>query len=188
MSGLKNLINKYKFIAKTMPEERQKEALVMANEGLALVLERLGEGIGADGVKFPPYSTKVFPWWLLDSDDFNSSSKVKAFKKKAKKSAKKDKSDTKNQSYKAFRKAYGVPTDKRTHTLDGDMLRSVHAVIESHDKYKTSVTIKSKDDLNQNKLNWNSNRVGISLLKWSKSEQELISELNRERVNKKLRA
>lgn len=180
--GIKNLIDKYTKIRNLLPEERRKEALKMANDGLALTRSDIqNEGKGYDGQKFPLYSKNIFPYWLIRADSFNASNKVKKFKKRA---AKKSKKDPAEGSYHAFRKAYGVPTDKRTLTLDGDMWKAVFAEVESHDEFVTTIVIQAKDEENQNKIGWNSNKLGGSILRWSEPTKKIIRELNQERLNK----
>lgn len=175
MSGIRNLLNKYINILKQIPEDRKTNALIMGNDALALTVDRLiNQGVGANGEKFKTYSKREFKYFLVKPSDFNASSKVSKFKKDAR--AKKIVG-----SYENMRKYAGLPIDKRTHSFNGDMLKSIFASIESHNIFRTVVILKAKDKENQNKVNWNSNKVGQNILSWSKAEKELVKELNEDR-------
>ena len=178
MSIFKKLIDKYNGIIKEITDERLNLSLIMASDTFQLVAERIQEtGTGADGVKFPLYSKNLMPYWLINPSDFNGSAKIAKFKKDAAKGKN-------NGSYDALRKVYGVPTDKRTLTLDGDMFKSIVPTVESHTKTKTVVVLRAKDKTNQNKVNWNSNQLGINILSWSKEEDEFMGLLNKKRIEK----
>ena len=181
MAGLQNIVNKYTRIAKELPAQRQQLALIMATDANALVVDRIqNEGVGADGNKFKLYSENLFPYWFMKPSDFNASSKVTKFKKDASKGKN-------NGSYKAFRSAYGLPTDKRTLTVDNTMWSDIHVEIESHDRNQTTVITKASTEDSQNKVNWNSNQLNINILSYGEEEKQLIEELNEERVNKLLK-
>lgn len=182
MSGLRNLINKYTSIAKELPAQRQKLALIYAHDAHAITANRVqNTGIDARGNKFKQYSDKPFNIGKLNSKDFNAPSKIEKFKKDVAKGKIKG-------SYKALRAAYGLPTDKRTLTFDGDMFKSIEQVVVFHDEYKTIVEIrpKDKDKVNTEKVNRNSRIVGINILAFGKVEKDFLFDLNQERINKLL--
>ena len=57
MAGLRNLIEKYTSIAKELPEQRQKLALIYAHDAHMVTQDRLvNKGVNARGEKFPKYS------------------------------------------------------------------------------------------------------------------------------------
>ena len=177
MSGLRELTQKYASKLKDMPEKRKEFALKIAFDSFALVAYRIQNyGIDANGNKMKGYSTAKMPYWKLDPTDYNGSGKVSRFKK--------DAADGKViPSYKTFREYYGLPTDKRTLTFDGDMFKSIEPFISEHTEVLTEVTIKSKDEKNQKKVNVNSNIVGINILSFGDDEKDFIREANEKRVN-----
>ena len=179
MPGLRDLINKYTTIAKQLPEQRQKLALIYAHDAHAITQDRLvNEGKNANGVKFKSYSKSFIAHKLLPSN-YKKPQVVAKFKK----DAQLGKNDG---SYEAFRKAYGRRTDIRTHNVDNDMLQSIEQVVVFHDEYKTIVEIRAKDKENTRKVNANSRIVGINILAFGKAEKDLLFDLNKERINKLL--
>lgn len=181
MPGLKDLIDKYKKIAKEMPEQRKRLALIYAREAHAITANRIqNTGINAEGQKMPLYSERPFNLGKLNPDTFNAPSKIIKFKKDA--SLKKN-----DGSYKALRKAYGLPVDKRTLTFDGGMFKSIIQEVTEHNELKTVVEIKANNEEEQEKINSNSNRVKSNILSFGKDEKELIRSLNEERVKNLLK-
>lgn len=181
MSGLRNLIQKYTSIAKELPEKRQKLALIYAKEAYALTADRIqNEGIDARGAKMKGYSDKPLKHWLINPSNFNAPGKVQKFKKDASKGLN-------NGSYKAFRAAYGLPTDKRTLTFDGTMLKSIEQVVTYHDEYKTIVEIRPQDVATKKKVDNNSRIVKVNILAFGKDEKDFLSDLNRERLQQLLK-
>lgn len=176
MSGLGKMANKYAKILQAMPEDRQRLALIVAADAHALTSNRIqNNGIDANGDKMKLYSRKPLPYWKLNESDFNAPSKIKKFKADA---GKKKIEPT----YENLRKAYGLPTNKRTLTFDGEMWKSIEQVVTKHDETITEVTIRSKDNVNQNKINHNSRIVGINILQFGSDEQEFIRESNEKRI------
>lgn len=181
MSGLASLVEKYKKIAKEMPEQRKRLALIYAHDAHAITANRIqNTGINAEGQKMPLYSENPLPLFFFDGSKTNAPSKAEKFKKDVKKGLIES-------SYKNFRKAYGLPVDKRTLTFDGDMFKSIGQEVVEHTDLKTVVEIKAKDQENQNKVNWNSNMVKSNILSFGKAEKELIRSLNEERVKNLLK-
>jgi len=180
MSVFTDMVNKYSKIAKDLPAIRLKLAIDAANDGLALVVERLQEhGEGAEGQKFERYSEAMMPYWLINPNNYKGAGKVARFKKNA--AAKRN-----NGSYRALRQAYGLPTNKRTFTFEGDMLLSLEVFVESHTEGKTTVVTKSRSREEQDKINWNSGMVDSNILSYNKEEIEFISQANLKRVQKLL--
>ena len=180
MSGLRDLINKYTRIAAEIPEQRQKLALIYAKEAHAITQDRLVNlGVDARGTKFKPYSEKYIAHRLIPNK-FAKQGVVVKFKKDAQ-------AGKNNGSYRAFREAYGRPTDKRTHNLDNNMLQSIEQVITFHDEYKTIVEIRPQDKETKRKVDANSRIVNINILAFGKDEKEFLSDLNRERIQQLLK-
>jgi len=176
MGGIKNLIEKYTRIAKELPEQRQKLALIYAHDAHAITAARIqNTGIDARGNKMKPYSDRPFNTSKLDPSKFNAPARVVKFKKDA--AAKKN-----NGSYKAFRQAYGLTVANRNLTFDGVMFKSIEQVVTYHDEFKTIVEIRAKDKENQRKVNANSAIVKINILAFGKAEKDLLSDLNKERI------
>ena len=181
MPDIKQMITNFKRIVSDLPETRQKLALIMAADAHALTADRIqNTGVNSRGEKMRLYSENPFNLGLLNPTDFNAPSKVEKFKKDASKGKN-------NGSYAALRRAYGLPTDKRTLTFDGDMFKSIEQVVTEHDNDKTIVSIKAKDRANQNKVNWNSGMVASNILSFGDDEKELIRELNKKRIKELLK-
>jgi hypothetical protein len=181
MSVFTDIVNKYSKIAKDLPTIRLQLAMDAATDGLQLVIERLQErGEGAEGQKFDRYSEAMMPYWLINPNNYKGSGKVSKFKKNA--AAKRN-----NGSYRALRKAYGLPTDKRTFTFEGDMLLSLDVFLESHNADETIVVTKARSRGEQDKVNWNSGMVDSNILSYNKEEIEFISQANLQRVQKLLK-
>lgn len=178
MSAFQSIIQKYTKVANQLAEDRLANAMLMAADAHALVAERIQEtGVDANGDKMETYSENLMPYWLLNESNFSSPSKIRRFKKNA------DKGKN-NGSYSALRKAYGLPTDKRTLSFDGNMWKSIIPVLERHDDKVTIVVLKARDEENQDKVNWNSASLGINILAFSESERQLLNSFNRERITK----
>ena len=176
MSGLRELTNKYAEKLKDMPEKRRNFALTISAEAFNFVAMRIQNyGVDAEGNKMKGYSTAKMPYWKLDPTDYNGSGKVSRFKRDAA-------AGKVIPSYKTFREYYGLPTDKRTLTFDGDMFKSIEPFISEHTEVLTEVTIKAKDEVNQKKVNVNSGIVGINILSFGDDEKEFIREANDERI------
>lgn len=180
MSGLRNLIDKYTTIAKELPKQREKLALIYAHDAHAITANRVqNTGTDARGNKFKKYSERPFNWSKLNETDFNAPAKIRRFKKDAKE--KKN-----NGSYRALREAYGLPTNIRTLTFDGAMFKSIDFTVTYHDEFKTIVEIRANNKENQLKVDQNSRIVGINILAFGKDEREFLAELNKERIQKLL--
>lgn len=180
MAGLANLINKYTIIAKELPEQRQKLALVYAHDAHAITANRIqNTGTDARGTKMKSYSKRPFNWSSLNENKFNAPSKIKKFKKDA--AEKKN-----NGSYEALRQAYGLPTNIRTLTFDGTMFKSIDFTVTYHDEFKTIVEIRANSKEQQLKVDQNSRILGINILAFGKGEKEFLADLNKERIQKLL--
>ena len=87
-------------------------------------------------------------------------------------------------SYKAKRQAFGLPVDKRTTTFTGDMWADIRPEIESSTATRTVVLIKARSSENQEKVNYNSKIIGLSILGPNTLEQKYITDSNQERIDK----
>jgi hypothetical protein len=172
--SITTLKTKFARIVDDLTKNREKYALNYAGDLIALVNDRLiNEGIDANGKKFPLYSDTnlgtLTPFITSKSNAPKKGSKVKSG------------------SYTQIRKALGLPIDKRTHSFNGEMLKSIDAKVEESNKYLTIIEIKSKDAFNQKKLLYNSNRMKINLLLASKKEKAIIDQANKERLRNLLK-
>ena len=176
MAGLRNLIEKYTSIAKELPEQRQKLALIYAHDAHALTAQRIkNSGIDARGSKMKLYSDRPFNLGKLNPNDFNAPSRIIKFKKDAAK-------NKNNGSYKALRQAYGLPVDHRNLTFNGTMWKSIEQVVAYHDEFKTIVEIRPKDPRTKMKVDNNSRIVKVNILAFGKEERDLLADLNEERI------
>ena len=175
MAGLRNLIDKYTAIAKGLPEQRQKLALIYAHDAHMVTQGRLvNKGVNARGEKFPKYSESFIAHKLIPSNYYKSEV-VKKFKSDAN-------AGKNNGSYRAFRAAYGRRTDIRTHNVDNNMLQSIEQVVAYHDEFKTIVEIRPKDPRTKMKVDNNSRIVKVNILAFGKEERDLLADLNEERI------
>lgn len=161
---------KFARIVDDLTKNRQQNALNFAGELIALVNDRLiNEGVDANGKKFPLYS----------ENNLGLKTALDVIAKSNKPGAKLKPGQT---SYKDIKIALGQPIDKRTHVNKGDMLKSIDAIVAESNKYLTIVEMKSKDAHNQKKLNENSARMKINLLRANKKEAAIIDASNQERL------
>jgi hypothetical protein len=176
MAGLQDISQKYSKILNEMPKQRERLALIFAKDAFALVANRIqNSGIDKDGEKMPLYSRAPLPYWKLNENEFNAPTKIKKFKS--------DSAAGKIQpSYESLRKAYGLPTDKRTLTFDGAMFKSIIQEVTRHEDYITEVTIKSENRKDQNKVNSNSKIIGKNILSFGDIEGKFLRELNEKRI------
>lgn len=178
MGTFRELATAYEAKIRALEESRKTNALVIAGDMVALVINRVqNKGIGADGEKFEKYSTNPLPLFFFK--DGNSKSKSDKFKA----DVKKKKAEP---NYETYRRYLGLPTDKRTLTVTGDMFRKVRQEIIEHNQFVTIVEIRGGDAFSQNKVNWNSNDLGGSILRPNKQELAMVERANKERIRKVL--
>lgn len=175
------LRDRYAKVIQDLANNRNKEALVIAGDLTALIIDRnINDGTNKDGEKYDKYSKNPLPLFYFDEDNSNSPSKTKSFKEKAKKKEI-------IPSYENYRKFLGLPTTKRTHVVTGAMFKSIRPEIIQQTKTVTVVEIKADNRKDQDKLNWNSNKVGGSIISASDREKEIVNIANKERIRKSLR-
>jgi len=169
--------NELKGKIETMIAERQKFALIASGDLVAMIADRLtNDGVDADKNKFPSYSENELPLFYFKGQKTNRSGAYDSFEKKVRKGL--------VSSYKNWREHNGLPTDKRTHVFTADMIKSIRPEVIEDTDVRTVVEIKSRKDDLQKRLNWNSNRMGISLIKPTEDEKLFVEELNTERFRK----
>jgi hypothetical protein len=162
-----------------LQNERQQFAMIAAMDLTALIADRLtNDGVDGNNSSFPGYSENPIPLYYFGQQKTNRSGAFDSFKKKVKQGV--------VPSYKNWRQHNGLPTNKRTHVFTGDMLKSLRPEVIEDSPYKTVVEIKSRKNDLQERLNHNSARMGISLLKPTSDEQMFIQELNENRIRKVL--
>ena len=194
MSDLKDLANKYKKAVVELNTNRELFALQVAKDAHALTANRIqNKGINAEGEKLSAYSRKHMPWWFLNPSDYPSQGKIEKFKKDARTEeakAKKEKRDPNPDkvSYYGLRKAYGLPVDKKTLTFTERMFSSIVQEVEKSTDTSTTVIIKGNNSTEQAKINFNSAREKTNILALDKNEKEMVSEANRLRIEKLLKA
>lgn len=175
---LSDLSRNYASKIKELEETRKSNALVIAGDYTALIVNRVqNQGVGSNGVKFGKYSQKPLPLFFFG--DGNSKTKADRFKNAVKKKKVEP-------TYENFRQYLGLPIDKRTMTMTGDMFASIRPEIIEHNEFVTIVEIKAKDKFNQDKVNWNSGDLGISIISANESEKQMVSVANKKRVDEVL--
>lgn len=171
---LKDLTISYQNKIKLLEVSRKENALVIAGDYTALIINRVqNQGESSDGSKFKKYSDNPLPLFFFG--DGNSKTKADRFKK----DVKKKKTEP---SYENFRQYLGLPTDKRTLTMTGDMFKSIRPEILEHNDFVTIVEIKARDKFNQDKVNWNSGELGISIISANQVEKQMVENANKKRV------
>jgi len=180
--GLKALSEKYARIINALDDQREASAMIMAHDAHALTSNRIQErGENWKGEKMALYSQNELPLFFFNPTDYNAPGKVNTFKDRVK--AGKAKS-----SYHEFRKSYGLPVNKRTLTFDGNMFKDITQKVTKKDKSMVEVTVMAKSKENQDKVDWNSRKVGENILQFGEDEKKLILKLNKERLQKAYQA
>jgi hypothetical protein len=157
---------------KDLRENRERDGLNIAGELTGLIIDRLvNDGISGDNNKFPLYSERPLnPTKFKDGNRAGAADKFR-------------KSDL-IKSYKNWRQFNGLPVDRRTHNFTGDMLKSIRPEVLSNSGDILVIEIKARDPENAKKLEQNSERMGISLLKSTSDEKEFVNDANRLRLQK----
>lgn len=179
MSNFKALAEGLKAKLALLNETRADRAYIMLADSFELISLRIqNTGINSDGAKMPPYSTTPsFYAAFLDPSNFNGTAKIKKFKDDFKKG--------KNTgSYAELRKAYGLPTDKRTLTFDGAMFNSIRPVVKVLDDTTVEVYLDGTDDLTRKKIRGNNKNAKTNILSLSEDERILITKANQTRLAK----
>lgn len=162
---------KFARIVDDLTKNRQQNALNFAGDLIQYVNDRLiNEGVDANGRKFPLYS----------ENNLGLKTALDVISKSNRSSAKIKKGG--ETSYRAIRQIVGLPVDKRTHNFTGAMLESIRPIVQESNKYLTIIEISSKDAPNQKKLNENSARMKINLLRANKKEAAIVDADNQERL------
>lgn len=180
-NGFKDLVDACNAMLRDLPEKRKQESLILASDAKATIDSRITEtGIDADGKALgdnegsSPYSESVVPAYLygLNKNITRDAKKVAAnLQKRVGYFA----------SYKDFRDELGLPTDKVTTNLTGQMWRSIAPEVVEHNNDVTVVEITASDEENKKKLEYLSNQYG-DLLRLSQSEFTDLQNDNNARV------
>jgi hypothetical protein len=178
MGGLKDMANRYAAAIQKMKDDRLKNAVIIAGDALALVINRIqNKGIDADGGKFKEYYKEPVPIMFLRPGI--NKAKQERFEKdvKAKKTV---------ASPYDWRRYMGLPNNFRNFTITGEMIRSFHAKVAEHTDFVTVVELRASDAENQQKLNGASFNMGRSILELNDLEKEMVEKANTERQRKLL--
>ena len=179
--GFEQMKKRYQIVLNEMIEQRQTEALIIANDVQAITANRIqNSGIGADGNKYKLYSRHRLKYWLFNPTVFNSPKKIREWQFDAE-------YGQNNASYESLRKAYGLPIDKRTLTFDGNMWKDIFSEVIKHDQDSTIVEIKARSKENQNKVDSNSAQLKTNILSLSSDEQDFVNESNQKRIQRYLK-
>jgi len=157
--------------------ERPNETLLIAKEALALIRRRIQtEGEDLNGVQLGHYSDVPLPPFYFDNKSINASGAkaVEAAKKKGV-----------GLSYKGFRRANNLPTDKVTLTFTGGMWREMDVQITENDQNKTTALIEPRTARSRQVALYNSERYG-NILGLSKDEIRILRIANLNRVKKSI--
>ncbi len=178
MGGLKDMANRYATAIQKMKDDRLKNAVIIAGDALALVINRIqNKGVDADGGKFKEYYKEEVPLYFLRPGI--NKSKQNRFESDVKKGKAK-------QSPFEWRQYMGLPTAYRNFTITGEMIRSFHAKVAEHTDFVTVVELRASDQENQQKLNGASFNMGRSILELNDVEKEMVATANAERQRKLL--
>lgn len=172
------MANRYAAAIQKMKDDRLKNAVIIAGDALALVINRIqNKGIDADGGKFKEYYKEPVPIMFLRPGI--NKAKQERFEKdvKAKKTV---------ASPYDWRRYMGLPNNFRNFTITGEMIRSFHAKVAEHTDFVTVVELRASDAENQQKLNGASFNMGRSILELNDLEKEMVEKANTERQRKLL--
>lgn len=178
MGGLRELANRYAGVIQKMKDDRQRNAVLIASDALALVILRIqNKGIDADGGKFKEYYKEPVPIMFLRPGI--NKAKQERFEKdvKAKKTV---------ASPYDWRRYMGLPNNFRNFTITGEMIGSFHAIVVEHTDFVTVVELRARDKENQQKLNGASFNMGRSILELNPIEKDMVEKANIERQKKLL--
>jgi hypothetical protein len=157
--------------------ERPNETLLIAKEALALIRRRIQtEGEDLNGSQLGHYSDMPLPAFYFDNKSINASGAkaVAAAKKKGV-----------GLSYKDFRRANNLPTDKVTLTFSGAMWREMDVQLTENNPNKTTAVIEPRTARSRQVALYNSERYG-NILGLSKDEIKTLRIANLNRIKKSL--
>lgn len=162
MSGLRSLVNAIAVLKNELLVSREKVAVQIAANLLAQVENRIiQKGEDSNGNKFPGYSNTQVPKYYYYGKSRNTGADNRV--KKAK---------TKTLSYEQFRQINGLQTQHVDLYFTGEMWRGTGVKVEKNIFGFTSVSIQGRTKPAQDKIRWNSDRYGESILKPQKDEIE----------------
>lgn len=193
---VQDAIFKFRRAATILERSRKADLMVIAKDTMALVKERvINSGESASGAKFKPYSQAVVPVTLYRNKEARS---VKAYPNLFKAvtgkalGGKRKSQPTKGvggwfASYKDWREVNRLQTNHKDFSFTSRMWKSVQPILISSTQTETVIEIKATTEAENNKLRWNSEREGISLLAANKAEERQVRKAYEERINRRIK-
>lgn len=152
--------------------ELEAQVAIAGNDLVALITNRVVQkGEDSDGGSFTPYSTTEVPafFFLGKSKNASAEKKVKDL------SAYPD-----NISYKEFRAINNLNTSPKNFEFTGEMWRGFGVIQVERSPSGAIVTIGGRIKTSEERIKWNSEQEGKSIIKPSKKELEIVTaNLNR---------
>lgn len=193
---VQDAILKFRRAAENLSRTRKEDLLRISEETMALVKSRvINKGVSASGAKFTPYSKAVVPVTLYKNKEARS---VKAYGNLYKAvtgkalGGKRKSQPTKGvggwfASYKDWREVNNLKTGHKNFAFTDEMWKSVHPILIKSNQHETVIEIKSTNKKGNDKLRWNSQREGISLLAASNEEGRILRKAYEERINRRIK-
>jgi hypothetical protein len=171
------IIAKLRGIVNELNSTRTASTILIAKEALSLIRRRIqNEGKDAVGAQLGDYSDNPLPAFFFYGKSINASGE-NAVRRAVK--------EGKGISYKDFRSANNLPTDKVVLTFSGAMWREMDVKIISDNLTNSTAQIEPKTERSRKVAAYNSERYG-DILALSKEEKEQLNLANSQRLRKVL--
>lgn len=153
-------------ISARLDSEIEAQAAIAGNDLVALIIQRVVQtGKSADGAQFTPYSDIPVPafFYYGRSRNAGGEAKVRAAGKKKKPI-----------SYKEFRAINNLNTTPKNFEFTGSMWRGFGVLQARRTPTGATVTIGGRNPDSENKIGWNTEQEGESIIKPSKQEIAIV--------------
>jgi hypothetical protein len=193
---VQDAILKFRRAATILEKTRKDDLMIIAKDTMALVKSRvINRGESASGSKFKPYSKAVVPVTLYKNKEARGAKSYDNLYKAVTGSARGSKrkgQPTKGlggwfASYKDWREINRLQTDHKDFSFTSRMWKSVQPILIKSDQLETVIEIKSNTPKENNKLRWNSEQEGISLLAANTDEEKKVRKAYETRINRRIK-
>lgn len=193
---VQDAILKFRRAATILEKTRKGDLMVIAKDTMALVKARvINNGESASGAKFKPYSQAVVPLPFYKNKEARSTKAYANLYRGV--TGKPQGSKRKGQptrgvggwfaSYKDWREINKLQTGHKDFSFTSRMWKSVQPILIISNQTETVIEIKSNTQKENDKLRWNSQREGISLLAANAEEEREVRKAYEIRVNKRIK-
>ena len=149
----------------------EESSVIATNDSIVLLRNRiLNEKQDSNNQPFGDYSSAVVPRWYFRGKSLSAGAEQRV------------KDGDWFQSYKDFREANNLPTDRKNYSFSGAMLRDIGILTIDNDQSIIVVTYGGRTERSAQLLEFNSERDGINLLAISQDERDLIVKTQQDRL------